>query len=385
MSDTTLKEKLMEEVDNNRDQMFEIADFIYDHPEISLQEKVSSEYLANVLLKAGFDVEYPYCGLETAFKATKKNGSGPRIAYMAEYDALPVVGHACGHQWIASTSTMAGIILAEALSELEGEVTVFGTPAEETGEGKPVMVDQGAFDGYNAVLEIHGQRTTKMDPVVVGVGGMDITFKGEEAHAGEAPYLGVNALDAAITFFVSINVMRQQLRDGTRIHGIITNGGQAVNIIPYETEIRIEYRSDNKQYMDELEHRIINCAEGASLATGCKMSYEHFEPTCDAMLVNKQLRDIFKKNMEQYPELVDGEEDYAGGASDVGNVSQVVPTFHPFIKMIESDAGCHTVEFRDALRLPYAKERAVDAVKILVETGLDLLENPEIAYSLKVE
>jgi len=384
MSDSALKQQLMQEVDSRRSQIFEIADYIYTHPEISMTEKESSRYLAEILKNEGFEVEFPYCGLETAFKATRKNGEGPRIAFMAEYDALPGLGHACGHHWIASTSVVSGIVLADALKELSGEVTVFGTPGEETGEGKPAMVDAGAFDGYNAVMEIHGNYSTKMDPVVIGVGGIDITFTGKESHAGQAPEKGVNALDAVIMLFNSINALRQQTQDGSRIHAIITNGGQAVNIIPETASVRLEYRAITQEYLEVLLEKVIKCAEGAALQTGCGLEWHHFEPTCEAMLVNKGIRDIFKKNMEQYPALVDGEEDYAGGASDVGNVSQVVPTFHPMIQMVENGAGCHTIEFRDALQLPYAKERGVDAIKIMVETGLDLLENPDIAYNLKV-
>ena len=384
MSDSALKQQLLQEIDKRRPQIFAITDFIYTHPEISMTEKVSSAYLVDVLKEEGFEVEYPYCGLETAFKATKKNGEGPRIAFMAEYDALPEIGHACGHHWIASTSVVSGIVLAQALAELPGEVTVFGTPGEETGEGKPVMVEKGAFDGYNAVMEIHGNRSTKMDPVVVGVGGIDITFTGKVAHAGQNPWNGINALDAVIMLFNSINALRQQTEDGSRIHAIITNGGKAVNCIPETASVRLEYRANTQEYLHELCDKVVKCCEGAALQTGCELEWHHFEPDCKAMIVNKGIRDLFKKNMAQYPVLVDGEEDYAGGASDVGDVSQVVPTFHPMIQMVENGAGCHTIAFRDALQLPYAKERGVEAIKILVETGLDLLENPEIAYSLKV-
>lgn len=384
MSNTELRNALLDEVDKRREQTFEIADFIYKHPEIALEEKVSSEYLAGVLRDEGFEVEYPYCGLETAFKATKKNGEGPRICFMAEYDALPEMGHACGHHWIAATSVMSGIVLAKALEQLGGEVTVFGTPAEETGDGKPVMVEHGAFDGYHAALEIHGNYATKMDPVVIGIGGIDITFTGKESHAGEAPWNGVNALDAVIMLFNSINALRQQTRDGSRIHAIITDGGQAVNCIPEKASVRLEYRSQTQEYLHELLEKVVKCAEGAALQTGCELEWHHFEPDCEAMIINKTIRDLFKKHMEKYPELVDGDEDFAGGASDVGNVSQVIPTFHPMIKMVENGAGCHTAEFRDALQLPYAKERGIEAIKLMVETGLDLLEDPQLAYSLKV-
>lgn len=374
----------MQAVEDRREQIFEIADYIYKHPEVSMTEKESSAYLVEVLKKEGFEVEYPYCGLATAFKATKKNGEGPRICYMAEYDALPEIDHACGHHWIAATSVVSGIVLADALKELNGEVTVFGTPGEETGEGKPVMVEKGAFEGYNAAMEIHGAYATKMDPVQIGIGGIDITYTGKESHAGEAPWDGVNALDAVIMLFNSINALRQQTKDRSRIHAIITDGGQAVNIIPSKASVRLEYRATTQEYLHELLDKVVKCAEGAALQTGCELEWHSFEPECEALLINKGIRDIFKKNMEQYPAFVDGEDDFAGGATDVGNVSQVIPTFHPMMQLVENGAAVHTVEFRDATLLPFAKERGVEAIKILVETGLDLLEDPDLAYSLKV-
>jgi len=284
-----IEKMLMTDIDNSREKAFEIAQFIFDHPEISRQEYESSEYLAHYLETEGFAVEMPYCGIPTAFKATRKNGSGPRIAFMAEYDALPGMGHACGHHWIASTSLMAGITLAKALDYLEGEVTVFGTPGEETGEGKPYMVDQGAFDGYQAALEIHPQGCTSLELDMIAIGGIDITFTGTASHAGAAPYNGVNALDAVITFFNSVNAMRQQLRDGTRVHGIITEGGTAVNIIPETGKIRIEVRAKEMDYWNEVLERVVKCAEGAALATGCELEWHHFEPTCAGLLINKNL------------------------------------------------------------------------------------------------
>jgi len=382
MDKKEIEKMLMTDIDNSREKAFEIAQFIFDHPEISRQEYESSEYLAHYLETEGFAVEMPYCGIPTAFKATRKNGSGPRIAFMAEYDALPGMGHACGHHWIASTSLMAGITLAKALDYLEGEVTVFGTPGEETGEGKPYMVDQGAFDGYQAALEIHPQGCTSLELDMIAIGGIDITFTGTASHAGAAPYNGVNALDAVITFFNSVNAMRQQLRDGTRVHGIITEGGTAVNIIPETGKIRIEVRAKEMDYWNEVLERVVKCAEGAALATGCELEWHHFEPTCAGLLINKNLEKLFVENMKDFPEFVESGDRFAGGASDVGNVSQVIPTFHPMMKFVENGASVHTVEFRDASLSDYAKERAIDCIKILTKTGLQLLEDRELAYSL---
>lgn len=380
----TVRRRLMDMINERRDQAFAIADYIFQHPETSMKEYESSAYLAGVMKNEGFDVEYPYCGIDTAFKATKKNGDGPRICFLAEYDALPGSGHACGHQWIGTVSAMSGIVLADALKDFPGEVTVFGTPGEETGEGKPVMVEAGAFDGYNAALEIHGNYATTLAPVVIGIGGIDIEFFGKAAHAGEHPWYGKNALDAVIQLFNSINSLRQQTMDGTRIHGIITNGGDEVNTVPAYTSARIEYRSPDQEYLEGLLKRIVACAEGAALATGCTMKWAHFEPTCEALITNPVLMELCRDHLPEFPELTESGIDFAGGASDTGNVSQVIPTFHPMIKMAQHGEGCHTEAFRDALLQPYAKERAIDSIKLLTEIGLDLLADPELAYSLKV-
>lgn len=381
--DTALRDELFAYVDEKKDEYVEIAQHLLDHPETGLKEVESSKYLVDILKKEGFEVEYPYCDLATAFKATKKTGDGPRICYMAEYDALPGVGHACGHNWIASTSLGAGITLAKALDKYPGEVTIFGTPAEETGDGKPVMVDKGAFDGYDAALEFHGASYTYYTPEMIGVGGIDIHYTGVASHAGGSPYDGVNAMDAVIVFFSAINAMRQQLRDGTRVHGIIVEAGSAVNIVPDSSKIRIEIRTREMDYWNEVLQKVVNCAEAAALATGCELEWHHFEPTCAGMAPNKKLVEMFKEIMKDYPQFEQGDYDFAGGASDVGNVSQIIPTLHPMMKISESGAGLHTEEFRDSLMLPYAVDRCMEVIKVLAELGLQLLEDPELTKSLK--
>ena len=381
--DIALRDELFKDITKNMDSYTEIARHLWENPEIANEEVESSKYLVEFLKGKGFEVEYPYAGLPTAFKATKKNGEGPRIAYLAEYDALPEVGHACGHCWIASTSLAAGITLAEALDKYPGEVTVFGTPAEETGDGKPAMVDFGAFDGYDAALEFHGNYTTCLAPDMIAIGGIDIHFKGVASHAGAAPYNGVNALDAVIIFFTAINALRQQLKDGTRLHGIIVEAGKAVNIVPDESTIRLEIRNRDTAYFKEVLEKVVNCAKAAALATGCDMTWEHFEPTVESVISNPKLRELMLDITKDYPEFEEGDDNFSGGGSDIGNVTQVVPTLHPMLKIVDNGAGLHTEEFRDALFTPYALKQCEDVIKVMTELGLRLLEDPELAKSLK--
>lgn len=381
--DTELRDKIFAYIDDHKDEYIEIAQHLYDNPEIANEEFESSKYLVDFLKSRGFEVEYPFCGLATAFKATKKNGEGPRICYMAEYDALPNVGHACGHNWIAADSIGSGVALAQALEKYPGEVTIFGTPAEETGDGKPAMVEAGAFDGYDAAMEFHGNFNTCLTPDMIGVGGIDIHFTGQAAHAGGNPSDGVNAMDAVLIFFTAINALRQQLRDGTRLHGIIVEAGKAVNIIPDEGKIRLEIRTRDMEYWNEVLDKVVNCAKAAALATGCEMEWHHFEPTCAGMSPNMKLVDMLKDILKDYPVYVEGDDKFSGGASDVGNVSQVVPTVHPMMKITEKPGGNHTTEFWEQLMLPYAKERNIEIIKIFAELGLQLLEDPELTASLK--
>jgi len=378
-----LKQSLFADIDAHREEYIRIAAHLFEHPETANEETESAAYLTAILKENGFEVECPYCGLATGFKATKKNGEGPRIAYMAEYDALPGLGHACGHNWIAATSLGAGITLAKALSEYPGEVTIFGTPAEETGDGKPVMVDAGAFDGYDAALEFHGHNRTCLKPDMIGIGGIDIHFCGKAAHAGALPYEGVNALDAVVLFYNAVGVLRQQIREGARIHGIIVEGGQAPNIIPDSCTIRIEIRYPEMTYWEELLGKVVRCAEGAALATGCEMEWHHFEPTCASVKHNRKLVDLLAEILADYPQFAEEGGPLGGGSSDVGNVSQVVPTLHPMMKITEVEEGPHTAAFCDSMMGAYSQDRAIEVIKIFTEIGLRLLADPELAKSLR--
>ncbi|HFL2414151.1 TPA: M20 family metallopeptidase [Clostridioides difficile] len=378
-----MKEKVIQVADSITEKIWDLSTYLYENPEIGLQEFKSSKKIAEFLKNEGFEVEENLAGMATAFKATKKNGNGPRIVFTAEYDALPGIGHACGHHLIAAMSVGAGVSLASVLDTYEGEVTIIGTPSEETGDGKPYLIEHGVFDGFDAAMMIHPNSSTCLEPEMIAIGGLDFVFTGKSSHAGAMPYNGVNALDAVVLLYNNINALRQQLVDGTRIHGIILEAGKAANVIPDNGKVRLEIRAKEQDYFNKVVEKVINCAKGAAIATGCELDFYNFEPTCQGLTHNKVLLDVFKNIMKDFGMEENGE--VLLGSSDMGNVSQIIPTIHPMIQVTENGEELHTKEFLEASINPYAKDRVIDGIKILALTGFNLFENPELLKKMKEE
>lgn len=376
-----MKDTVIAEVEKSRQTMLDISKFLYENPEPALEEYKAAGYLTDLLEREGFSVTRKLKGMDTAFSAVKKNGEGPRIAIMAEYDALPGNGHACGHNLISAISVGAVVALAKALKKYEGEVAIFGTPAEETAEGKPYLLEKGAFDGYDVAMMVHPAAKTCIYPPSLYLGGIDFLFTGVAAHAGESPEKGVNALDAVILFFNGVNAMRQQLRDGTRVHGIILEAGTAVNVIPDKGRVRMEMRAKEQAYHQEVVARVIRCAQAAALATGCELSYEHFEPDCHAVKQNPAMAECFRKHLEELGVKDDGVSGMV--STDMGNVSGVIPSIHPMVQVTDGMGGLHTREFLEATMKPLAAERTVISAKALALTGLDILEAPGLLAEIK--
>ena len=381
-----VKDKVLQKIDEKQQSILETYYFLYEHPETSLEEFESAKKLAAVLKQEGFAVEENLKGMATAFQAVKKNGQGPKIAIIAEYDALSEIGHACGHHMIAAMSVGAAIGLSAALSDFAGEIAVIGTPAEETGHGKPYLVEQGVFDHYDMAMMIHPGSITDVYIEAIAIGGIDFTFEGVASHAGAAPEHGVNALDAVVLFYNGISVLRQQLKDGTRIHGIIMEAGTAANIIPDKGRIRLEFRAKEQDYFQEVIEKVIKCAEGAALATGCRCTYTHFEPTCMGLKHSRTLGSIFTKHMEEmgFAQVAD-EDKMSAISTDLGNVSHIIPTIHPILKVCENRYELHSKEFKEATMLPYAQNALMQGAKLLALTGLEILENPKLLEEAKKE
>ena len=356
----------------------DLRDWVYEHPETALKEYETSEYLCKFLEGYGFEVERKAAGIDTAFVAKKRNGNGRKVALMAEYDALPEVGHACGHHLIATSTVGAALGLAAALDAgLEGEVIVVGSPAEETGEGKPILAKAGYYDGCAAAASAHPSKEMLLKPKWIAIGGIDFTFTGVPAHAGSAPFKGVNALDAMFIFYSAFSALRQQLKDETRIHGIVMEGGSAANIIPDHSRIRLEFRSPDNDYYNEVEEKVIRCAKGAALAAGCELEYRNYEPTCCGVTHNDPLAAEYGARMAEYGHLPD-EQDFVG-STDAGDVSIVVPTIHPTYRVTDEDYSLHTKEFREETMTEKAFDATVDNTKALAETLLKVLEDDGFA------
>lgn len=390
--DKNEKKALVRKLEEELASEFEaISAFIYDHPELGGEEFESANYLVEYLRKKDFRVRYPYGNEKTAFRADKGNGEGPVIAVLAEYDALPGFGengepaHACGHNWIAAVAAGTGAVLGEMTEEFNGTISVIGTPAEETYGGKIMMLEEGLFDDVDIVLEAHMEERTDIMAPALAMDSLRFSFKGRAAHAAQYPHEGINALDAVQLTFSGINAMRQQVTPDIRIHGIITNGGQAVNIVPEKAECEFYVRGKKRAYVNQITERVINCAKGASLMTGAELEISHPDPSFDDIVTIPVLGEIAAENMQENGfTQVYREWDPAPGSTDVGNVSNHVPTLYTEIGL--EDGVLFKVHNEEAVKYAdssYAHSRLHQIIRSFAGIALDLFENPELVKKAK--
>jgi amidohydrolase len=360
---------------------------IHDSPELAFNETRASAWLADFLDKHGARVERGVGGLATAFRATiDGTGPGPTIAIMAEYDALPGIGHACGHNVIATAGAGAGAAIAAALGTLPfaGRIQVIGTPAEEGGAGKVKLLDAGVFEKVDAAMMIHGRCGTQVWRPTLGIIKVKVEYHGQAAHASSWPWRGVNALNAVIQLFVSLDAMRQQLRSDARVHGVITKGGEQANIIPEYTSAEFYLRAITVEYCHELLRRFRAAAEGAATATGCRVTVTADPTVHEPLRPNATMARLFAANLDliDFPE--DPDDGQAGyGSTDCGNVSQRVPTIHPYIRISPDGVPGHSRDFAQWARSPLARTGMVAGAKALALTALDLLAAPEALAQAK--
>ncbi len=375
-----LKQRAAAEVDRRRKELIDLSLRIHANPEIAFEEHKSAAALAEFLEANGFVVESGICEISTAFRASVGSGE-PRVALLAEYDALPGVGHGCGHNIIGTASCAAGIALKPVIEETGGTVLVIGTPAEEAAGGKVYMAARGAFDGLDCAMMVHpGNRNTSVAFALACL-ELDVEFEGKAAHAAARPEAGLNALDAMVAAFVNIGLLRQQLRDSARVHGIITDGGQAVNVIPHHTEAKLLVRSEDDEYMDEvLKPKVLGCFEGAAAATGCGLKFRWGEESrYKAMRTNRALAEAYRANVESLGrKVVEQESHRSMGSTDMGNVSTIVPAIHPSIAIAAQDVPVHTVEFREIAASEAGHQGLLDSAKVLAMTAIDVLVDSEL-------
>jgi amidohydrolase len=339
-----------------------------------------------MLQSAGIPVEMGTAGMATAFKAELcgKRARRPRVAILAEYDALPGLGHGCGHNLIGTSAIGAGLALSEVSPELDGSIWVLGTPAEESAApnsgGKVHMVNAGVFEDVDAAIMFHpGTETAVTLDRSLAARGFEFYFHGRAAHAAGAPEDGINALDGVVLLYNAISVLRQQVRSDVRIHGIILSGGAAANIIPDYAAIRYRVRSDDSGYLTDVVERVVACAEGAAKATGCRLEWKEYMPGYENTMPNKVLLELMTTNLRSLGMQVNNERRRSGrGSTDFGNVSRRVPGIEARIAITaQQDTPGHSIEFREAAGSEQGRQAMLTAAKGLAMTTIDLLADPD--------
>jgi len=386
-----IKQQIQNEAKRLEDEMWDVAVFIHEHPELGLEEFQAVKKLSGLLEAHGFTVERGITGLETAFRASYRlnRKASPTIAFLAEYDALPDIGHGCGHNLIGAMSVGAGIVLSKMKDGLQGRVVVLGTPAEEGLGGKITMVRQGVFDDIDAALMVHpGSRDIKRKWNLAAL-TVSVEFRGKASHAASNPYEGINALDAMLQLFNNIGLLRQQVTDDVRIHGIITHGGTATNIIPDYTRGRFVVRASELSRTYVVLEKFKTCVKGAALATGATENIEvETDSIYEPLMTNDVIMELYAENMRLLGVEVEEQSRLElGGSSDIGNVTQVVPAIHPTGSIVEKGQELvgHSREFAQASKSKRAKLGMIRGIQALAMCVADLLGNPDTLKAAKKE
>jgi amidohydrolase len=382
-----LRERVKEAINNERDHLVEVAETIRTNPELGYEERMASQLLADQLREAGFEVEKPYKGIETAFRATRKGGAGdgPTVAILAEYDALAGIGHGCGHNLIGGSGLAAAIGLGAVIDEVGGTVVIMGTPAEEGGAGKVRIAEQGGFDDIDAALMIHhaGDKTGAplQWPQGTCLALTDIAFEffGKPAHAAADPYNGVNALNAVIETFNGINALRQHIVMDARIHGIITHGGEASNVTPKYARAAFLVRAGTQAYVAELAEKVRNIARGAALMTGCELKIEEGTLHAD-MRPSYVLGERYQSNMIDVGlDISHGREGRGMHSTDFGHVSYKLPSVTGSFAISKTPIPGHSQQVVDASGSDFGYDQYIKVSTAMALTALDILTDPDLS------
>jgi amidohydrolase len=386
MDVTELKQRAVAKIDALSNELIRISSEIHCHPEVAFQEFRAAALASDTLCEYGFHVERGIGGLETAFRAEAQGKpGGPTIAILAEYDALPDIGHACGHNIIATAAIGAGIAVQSVIDRLAGTIAIIGTPAEEGGGGKIILLEHGVFDDVDAAMTVHPSCWNLVDGRSLASTRLKVEFTGKASHAAAAPEDGINALEAVILTFNNVNALRLHLRDDVRVHGIITHGGTASNIIPDFAAAVFSVRATERTVADQVLGRVIHCAEAAGMATGAQLSYS-VKVGYDEMIPNRVMANLFAENWRAIGVEIDAHPPHEGMAStDMGNISHALPAIHPYVAIAPVGTAGHTVEFREAAISPAGHLGMLRAAKGLAMTAIDLLSNPALMQQVKQE
>ena len=381
----TLKTSTIKDIEASRSQLSELALKIHSNPELGFREVKAAAWLTQYLEQNGFSVERGICELSTAFKAGYGHGK-PIIAIMAEYDALPGLGHACGHNLISTCAVGAGVASKLAIDRYGGTILVIGTPAEEIHGGKVTMADRGAFDNLDVAMMVHLGQYNSPVFYAFAAQGLEVEFFGETAHAAAAPEAGVNALEAMLLSFAGINSLRQHIRDKARIHGVITDGGEAVNVVPAHSAADFLIRAEDDTYLDELKQKVMNCFIGAATASGARLEYKWADIRYATMDNNPILARLFSYNLQSLGrKVIMPDPSKLSGSTDMGNVSQLAPSIQAVVGITSPGVAFHTSEFALAAASDAGINGLIDGARALAMTVVDLVSDSEVVMKIKKE
>jgi amidohydrolase len=380
----TLKDSVIKEVEVQHRRLCDLSLKIHASPELGFKEVKASARLTRYLEENGFAIERGICELATAFRGSYGKGK-PALAILAEYDALPQLGHACGHNLIAGCAVGAAVASKPAIDQCGGSVLVIGTPAEELYGGKVIMAERGVFDKLDAAMMVHPGTHDSATTQALACIGLEVEFFGKAAHAAAHPETGINALEAMLLSFAAINSLRQHIRDKARLHGIITDGGEAPNVVPAHSAGSFLVRAEDEAYLEELKKKVLNCFVGAAAATGARLEYRWGEVLYAPLRNNLTLAKLFQQNMNSLGRQMPLTSSEGMGSTDMGNVSQLVASIHPTVAIAPEGVVEHSPEFAKAAASPAGLKGMFDAAKALAMTVADLVASPETMASVKKE
>ncbi|MFD1038310.1 M20 family metallopeptidase [Virgibacillus byunsanensis] len=381
-----MKSQLTIEIEKIQKNLWDMSQYLYENPELGDQEYQSMKLLTKFLADHNFNIETGIVNRDTAFKAAYKSGKpGPTIAYLAEYDALPGVGHGCGHNMIGTIGVGAGVILSKLVDEIGGNVVVLGTPAEETNGAKVPMSEEGTFDDVDVAMILHPGDQSYESGEALAMDAIQFAYAGKSSHAAASPEEGINALDSVIQLFNGINALREHLPSDVRIHGVISEGGQAANVVPDKAVANFYIRAKERTCLDEVVGKVKNIANGAALMTGATLEISNYELSYDNMITNKALSNVFTQNLHETSEQPIHPAKQGYGSIDMGNVSHVVPAIHPYIGLHEKGLIAHTKEFADKTITKEGRQAVADGALSLAQTGYDLIVDKALLTKVQNE
>ncbi len=373
-----VKDRIDAVVDGHAAVLLDASHRIHEQPELGFQEHHAHEVLTTVLAAAGLDVTKGAYGLDTAFEARVRGGDGPTVAVLCEYDALPGIGHACGHNIIGAAGVGAGIAAAAVAAELGGNLVVLGTPAEEGGGGKIVLAERGAFDGVDAALMVHPAGLDLSRFGAIAIQQLEVIYTGRAAHAAAAPQAGRNALDAAVLGYVNVAALRQHIRPDERIHGIFTDAGEAANVVPERAAATWYVRSPTAKGLAKLKARVLACLEAGAAAAGCAVEHQWIDPAFADMVDNDPMIERYRANLVRTGRTLVDPDSLAAvvGSTDMGNISHIVASIHPMIAVSPPTVAIHTKDFVRYARAEEGDRAVLDGAKAMAGTVVDLWAEP---------